>query len=264
MTVTNVFPLVVSISAVLVVVADLGTDADRRAAAAARHRAWWIRLTRLSVAQVIARAAAGLCGVRGIRHGAGRLVRREILGVAALAVGFIPLGAFLIGAQPGQTTSHGLTYFAGPIVLGACLAVCLAMIALVRIARTRSLAAQLAWTVALVAATAALWGAETHLGLWLVWREKSTPTAYGSEWFYAEVYMDYVRDVDGLVIALATVLAVAMPATIYLARAAGGVACMFLRPALAPAATRLFDHFARARRGFYALAAVLLTTLVVG
>ena len=36
-----------------------------------------------------------------------------------------------------------------------------------------------------------------HAGAWFEWQVRRTPIAYGTDWFYAEMYHKYVREPGG-------------------------------------------------------------------
>lgn len=95
------------------------------------------------------------------------------------------------------------------------------------------------------------------LGTWLEWQEKATPTVFGSEWFLAEAYMEYVREPPGRLISLTAALIVGLPAAPYIVQICLSMGCKSLRPILAPGAIRLIKNFADARPGAYALWALL-------
>ena len=42
-----------------------------------------------------------------------------------------------------------------------------------------------------------LWLAAMHAGAWFEWQVRRTPIAYGTDWFYAEMYHEYVREPGG-------------------------------------------------------------------
>ncbi|MCY4580699.1 MAG: hypothetical protein OXD31_16855, partial [Chloroflexi bacterium] len=62
-----------------------------------------------------------------------------------------------------------------------------------------------------------LWLAAMHAGAWFEWQVRRTPIAYGTDWFYAEMYHEYVREPDGLVLTISIATAVTAPLTAVLA-----------------------------------------------
>jgi len=59
-----------------------------------------------------------------------------------------------------------------------------------------------------------LWLAVMHFGTWLEWHETSSPLAYASEWFYAQVYDDYFRNSAGLRITIAIATTISLPVVV--------------------------------------------------
>ena len=47
-----------------------------------------------------------------------------------------------------------------------------------------------------------------HAGAWFEWQARRTPIAYGTDWFYAEMYHEYV---GGLVLTMSVAAAVTAP-----------------------------------------------------
>ena len=50
-----------------------------------------------------------------------------------------------------------------------------------------------------------------HAGAWLEWQVRRTPIAWGTDWFYAEMYNEYVREPGGLVVSVSVAAAVTAP-----------------------------------------------------
>ncbi len=56
-----------------------------------------------------------------------------------------------------------------------------------------------------------LWLSVMHFGTWLEWRDNNSPLAYGSEWFYADVYDKFVRNPAGLALSLCISVVIFLP-----------------------------------------------------
>jgi len=252
--------------AVSVVIADLGMDRARRARLAADHEAWWRRLRRTPWSRIVAEAADRSRGPARMPREKGRPRLRFVAGGLAAAVlaagGILTVGAFFVAKAPMAVVVHASTYFAFPGVVSALASLFLAGALFRRIGRATGVWGQLTLAVALVAGTAVLWIALMHAGTWLEWRHKRTPTVYGSEWFYAEAYMEYVREPPGLLVSVAAAVMVGLPAASFLARALLSMGGKLARPALAPVGERVARGFAGARPGAYAAGAVLLMIVV--
>ena len=83
-----------------------------------------------------------------------------------------------------------------------------------------------------------LWLAAMQAGAWFEWQVRRTPIAYGTNWFYAEMYNEYVREPSGLVLSASVAAAV----TASLAAVLGAwiaCACLSLRKNAAPRRGRL-------------------------
>ena len=83
-----------------------------------------------------------------------------------------------------------------------------------------------------------LWLAAMQAGAWFEWQVRRTPIAYGTNWFYAEMYNEYVREPSGLV--LSASVAAAVPASLAAVLGAWiACACLSLRKNAAPRRGRL-------------------------
>lgn len=265
--ITEPFPALVLVFAVLVVIADLWADRDRRERMAADHRAWWDRLRTATYSRLMSDAASGFYGMPGTGFAKGwprfRVVAYGFVTVGVVGTGSLVAGALLSAPDPEAVISHALNYFAAPSA-----AVALAWLAvgaglLSWIARAPSAPLQALLVFLLAAGAILMWVVLMHMGTWLEWQYKRTPIPYGTEWFYAEAYMEYVREPAGLLVSLTAALIVGLPAVPCVLRVCFLIGCKGLRPILAPVLTRLMDSFATARMGVYALSA-LIVVLIIG
>ncbi len=263
------FPSLALAFAVLVVIADLWADRDRRARMLADHRAWWGRLQTATYSQLISNAAAGFYGFPAIKSAKGttRRTARDWsrfyqIAIAFLILGMLATGSLIAGAalfapDPQAVISHALSFFAVPSAAVALAWLIIVAGLLSTIARTSSAPLQVLLVFLLAAGSLFMWVALMHLGTWFEWQVKRTPTAYGTEWFYAEVYMQYVREPAGRVVSLTAALIAGLPVAPCLLRIVFLTACKFLRPVLTP----LLERMVSARKGVLGLLALLAALL---
>ena len=134
-----------------------------------------------------------------------------------VAIGF-NLVALVFTDEPTDIIGHARRNFSAPVLVGGWLATASYLTVRDRIAASAVLYHQLLWLALLIAAIVGIWIGLTHGATWLEWQGKRTPTVYGSDWFYAEVYMFYVREAEGLLITVTTALAVGLPTVWLLVR----------------------------------------------
>ena len=260
------FLALIFLFAVLVVIADLCIVRNRRERVAANHRAWWNQLRTATYSRLMSDAASGFYGFPTI----GAVTRLPYLfhvpvafvAVGMVGTGFLVAGALMFEPNPEVVINHALKYFAAPSAAVALtwLAICPRLLS--RIARV-SFAPQQALLICLLVASAILmWIVLMHMGTWFEWQQKRTPTAYGTEWFYAEAYIEYMREPAGVLISLMAGLIIGLPAALYIIRICFSIGCKGLRPILAPVLTCLMGNFATTRTGVYALSASLVVLLI--
>ena len=144
--------------------------------------------------------------------GIGRLPR-------ALAAAFAVAGVATVAAATGTAMAgdsgarflRALPHYAGPTLAAGWIAAALAALHLRSIARTSTLAGAAVRTALHLCAPPVLWLAAMHAGAWFEWQVRRTPIAYGTDWFYAEMYNEYVREPGGLVLTLSVAAAVTAP-----------------------------------------------------
>ncbi len=152
--------------------------------------------------------------------GFGRLPR-------ALAAAFaVAAGAALAAAAGAAATDdsgarllRALPHYTVPALAAGGAAAVLAALHLRSLARTPAptLLGAGVRTAAHLLAPPVLWLAAMHAGAWLEWRVRRTPVAYGTDWFYAEMYSEYVREPGGLVVSVSVAAAVTAPLAAVLA-----------------------------------------------
>ena len=266
---TEPFPALVLVFAVLVVIADLWADRDRRERMAAGHRAWWDRLRTVTYSRLMSDAASGFYGFPAIGTAIGTAVgwsRFYHVPIAFVAVGVVGAGSLVAGAllfapDPDAVIGHALNFFAAPsaVVALAWLAVGAGLLS--RIARAPSAPLQVLLVFLLAAGPILMWVVLMHMGTWLEWQYKRTPIPYGTEWFYAEAYMEYVREPAGLLVSLTAALIVGLPAVPCVLRVCVSAGGKCLGPVLAPLLGRPMAGMATARRGVLGLLALLVALL---
>jgi hypothetical protein len=257
----------VTLAAGALAIADLATSAVGRRSLAARFDATWRRVEAEPSAAFVAAAAGYGIGVVDRIFGAvwwrPRFIGSAVAGASILGGAVLMVAAGIASKDPGGTITQGLRYFGVPAAVAGWLSLAAGRAALVLAERADRVWLQ-AGCVSLFAVLAAvLWLAVVHAGAWVDWQERRTPIAFGTEWFYAELYAVYVRDAGGLPVTLATI-AVAWTAPVLAAALIVSVAAAkTLRPVLAALAHGLLVVFARARRGMIAAFAVGITALVL-
>ncbi|NQU60388.1 MAG: hypothetical protein HQ512_04600 [Rhodospirillales bacterium] len=252
--------------AILIVIADLGMGREQRQTAAFRHRSWWDNWRQTTFSGLMTDAAAGVLRFPAIPFANGWPRLQSISGWLTVAVlvggAFFGAGIALMPSVSRAGLGHALNYFAIPIIGTALVSLTLAVMLFVLIKQASSIFKQLFYAVLLSLGTASLWVALMHLGTWFEWQYKRTPTAFGTEWFYAEVYMEYIREPTGQLISLTAALIIGLPAALFLVRMCFSIGCKILLPILAPVCSHLMDNFAAARKGVYAMAALIALLLI--
>ena len=260
------FPALVLVFAVLVMIADLWAERDRRQRMAAGHRAWWDSLRTATYSRLMSDAASGFYGMPGTGFAKGwpkfRVVAYGLVTVGVVGTGLLVTGALLFAPDPEAVIGHVLNFFAAPSVVVALAWLAVGAGPLSRIARTPSAFPQVLFVFLLAAGAILMWVVLMHIGTWLEWQYKRTPIPYGTEWFYAEAYMEYVREPAGLLVSLTAALIVGLPAVPCVLRVCFLIGCKGLRPILAPVLTHLMDSLATTRTGVYALPASLVVLLI--
>ena len=152
------------------------------------------------------------------RPGSGRLLRAlaAAFAVAAVALLTAATGAAIAG-DSGARLLRALPHYAAPALAAGCIAAALAALHLRALARFATLAGAAIRTAAHLCAPPVLWLAAMHAGAWFEWQVRRTPIAYGTDWFYAEMYNEYVREPGGLVLTLGVAAAVTAPLVAVLA-----------------------------------------------
>ena len=243
------------------VLIDLSVNRNRRQRMAANLSAWWNKLQTTPLTQLMSYAAAGFYGFPAIVP-VGRWARVRYIFIAFVAVGvigtgFLIAGALLLVPHPQTTINHALNFLAAPSAAAALAWLAVSAWLLSRITCVRSVPVQAVLLLLLVAGAILTWVALMHMGTWLEWQYKRTPTAFGTEWFYAEVYMEYVREPAGALISLTAALIVALPVAPCILQIFFSAACKCCGPVLSP----LLNCLIVARRGVLGLLAVLVVLL---
>ena len=150
--------------------------------------------------------------------GPGRLLRILAAAVAVTAVAGIAAAAgATVAGDAGARLARALPHYAVPALAAGWIAAALAALHLRSLARTPTLAGAAFRTAAHLCVPPLLWLAAMHAGAWLEWQVRRTPIAWGTDWFYAEMYNEYVREPGGLVVSVSVAAAVAAPLVAVLA-----------------------------------------------
>lgn len=231
-------------------VADLTISTPKRRSLAAALPKSWAHLQSMPWLQLLGNAASAFPSMPSHRDSGWLFKLATGLMVVAAATAATLTFASLVLDKPAMVSiNHFLQFFAGPGILSAAIAIAFTNIALSRIRHTTGLTQQLIWVGLMLSAIAMLWLGLMHAGTWLEWRVKASPTAYGSEWFYAEAYLEYVREPVGQAVSLACITIVVLPMIPFLVSILAKSMLKVLRAALAPMTIYLAGAFARTPRG---------------
>ena len=246
------------IGAALVVAADLGLGPHRRRLIAESARALWAGVAENPLSRSVG------CAAEGTRAGFGRFLGpggrlRHHLGAGTLAAliggGVLVAGAFAVSLDPRPIIVHGIRYFGAPVVFFGWAMLSGTSLFAGLIGRARSLAGQGLLLLVHGAGAAGMWVMVVHAGTWIEWQEKSTPIPYGTEFFYAEVYMNYVREPIWWPVTAAATAVVALPAAALIVPVLLTVIGKLLHPVAAPASRLLLGAFEKAPRGLFSVIA---------
>ena len=252
--------------AAALVALDLGCARQCRAVLRARAELAWKRLRDSSYGDIV-RAPAAL-GHRVLGHLLGqgvlapRCVLRALLVTALLAAASLGAGAWLPHQSWREALHLATHYFLLPGMLIGALALLLTR-GILGMASRRSFAVAGALLLALVCALVVLWLAVMHAGTWLEWQQRRSPVAWGSEWFYAEIYHEYLGWGRGAAISFAVAVILLLPPAPFVIAAVSGSLLRLLAPLLAPLSVAFASMFERVPRGLItiAIAAVAVASM---
>ena len=154
---------------------------------------------------------------------AGPTVCRRLLNALAAVVAVAAAATLAAAAGAATVDDSGarlvrvLPHYAAPALAAGWIAAALAAFHLRSLARTTGFIGVGIRTAAHLCAPPTLWLSAMHAGAWLEWQVRRTPIAYGTDWFYAEMYHEYVREPAGLVLSLSVAVAVTAPLAAVLA-----------------------------------------------
>ncbi len=260
------FMFLISVTAFFCGVADLSMAMSKRQALAGNLQVAWSRIGRRSWGGLFSDAADGffaLPGTGGARHWP--IWRLTALGLFCTSIAGITVlasGAVFSGKPTDAVLTQVARFFIGPMAVFSSVALAVSACAMRRIRGSERLAVKIGWTLSLAAFPVVLWLGLMHAGTWLEWRERATPTAFGSEWFYAEAYLEYFREPLGRAISLACISVVVLPIFPYLIRLPSKITAKALYPFAAPVTLRLAQGFARLPRGTIAFFAAVIFGLM--
>lgn len=150
--------------------------------------------------------------------GAGRWMRVAAGAAAVAAVAaFTALAGAAVSGDSGARLVRALSHYTAPALAAGWLAAVLAALFLRSLAHNPTGFGTGIRTVAHLCAPLLLWVAAMHAGAWLEWQVRRTPIAYGTDWFYAEMYQEYIREPGGRVLVVTVAVTVAAPLVMVLA-----------------------------------------------
>ena len=146
------------------------------------------------------------------RRGPGQLActLAAAFAVAAVAALTAAIGASVAG-DSGARLLRALPHYAAPALVAGWIATVLAALHLRSLARPPALAGAAVLTTVHLCAPPLLWLAAMHTGAWFEWQVRRTPIAWGTDWFYAEMYNEYVREPGGRALSASVAAAVTAP-----------------------------------------------------
>ena len=116
-----------------------------------------------------------------------------------------------MAGDSGARLIRALPHYAAPALAAGWIAAALAALHLQSLARSANLVRAGIGTAAHLCVPPLLWLAAMHAGAWFEWQVRRTPIAYGTDWFYAEMYHEYIRDAGGMVLTVSVAAAVTAP-----------------------------------------------------
>ncbi|MDH3282972.1 MAG: hypothetical protein OEQ18_17855 [Gammaproteobacteria bacterium] len=179
--------------------------------------------------------------------------------LAASAAGALVLGLGSAALGDAGVFTHGVRHFAIPGLAVGLLSLVGTYAVIIGAAPPRSLLASLGLLLVAVGLGILAWLTLMHAATWLEWQTKRTAVAWGSEWFYAEAYLAYLREPAGRVISIAAAVVVGGVAVWWLGEVAFGLVAA-LAPRLGRAALAIS---ARVPRGAIAAGVGILLWMVL-
>jgi hypothetical protein len=259
------YSVLVFVFAVLCLIIDLWVDGERRKHLIDKNQTWWDRYRSATHSHLLADSASGFYGILTIK-----IARRRShlfhIAVASLAVGvagtgYLVVGALLFTPDPETVFSHAYNFFAAPSATIILIWLATTYGLLLKIVREPSTLLQFLFIFLLAAGALLMWVCLMHMGTWLEWQHKRTATGYGTEWFYAEVFIEYVREPIGRLVSLAAALIVVIPVAPCLIRVIFSTGCKCLRPILKPLFNCLIVGIVIIQRGVLGVLGLLLILL---
>ena len=258
---------IVVLLGLLGIAADIGIRGERRAALPSRVSAVWSCIAKSAYGEILSRGnetAWRIAGyVLGGRRGLLRVCLATVCLSALVGLASLAIATIVIDTSWRDALDRTLRYYAAPMLLAGVCALALVYLHIRGVRNTGSPWRVAARLVSLAAALLALWVAAMHAGTWHEWQYRRSAVGYGTPWFYAEVYHEYLVGGVGAAVSLALALTLLMPAAAYALFLLVMVVLKAAAPVLAPASTHAAAWLARRRRGapsliiFLILAAML-------
>jgi hypothetical protein len=235
------------------VAVDLAYHPHARAQLTEWLLAWWAKLLESDIHTTLRCtnnfARRGMQRMLGSPHTPVRLLLRIVLVVVVLAATGLALTTWAMDQSWRDTFPRGFSYYGLPAVVAGACTLALLYHHLGRAVEARSPWRMLARLFGLVLVSGVLWLAAMHAGTWHEWQYRRSPLAYGSAWFYAEVYHEYFTGGIGSAVPLALTLVLALPVAVYALMMLTALAVKLLAPALAPLTVALAKRYQRLPRG---------------
>ena len=201
----------------------------------------------------------GMRRVLGTSRAPVRLLTSTIVLGMTLAATCLALATWATDQSLRETFPRAVSYYAGPTVVACACALGLLYHHAARASEARSVARLLASLLGVVLGSGLLWLAAMHAGTWHEWQFRRSPLAYGSAWFYAEVYHDLFTGGIGSAVSLAMALTLAVPVGLHTVTLLAVTVLKLTAPVLAPLSIALARGYRHLPRG--ALAAVITVIL---
>lgn len=246
---------------------DLWLTRKRREALPAQFQAAWLRLCRGRMWDVFVRTAQGVRAVSSRALGAQilsiRFVTGSLLASALLAAVVLATTALVLKVTMQDPVAHFLRYFASVTVFSGWICAWATAATLDALRYTQAIATRILAPLAHLLGACLLCLLALHAGTWLEYQQIRTPLPYASEWFYADVYLRYLREPGGRSVTLAVSAGVLWSFLIAWSVLLATVLARILRPMLQPATTGVLRGLQRLPHGLLAAAAVVASVALV-
>jgi hypothetical protein len=252
---------------VLIAVFDLWLTTTRRINLATRLETALARLSRGNMQDFLERTIQGVrtasCRFFGPRILSIRFVIGSLVSSTLLAAAVLTATAQVLTVTMQEPIAQFLRYFVWVTMLCGWVGASATAAMLDASRRTRSLFVPFAAAPLHLLAACVLWLLVMHAGIWLEYQQIRTPLPYASEWFYADVYLRYMRDPGGRCLTLAVSAGVLWSFLIPWCALLVAVLARVLLRLFQPATRRLLGELQKLPRGLLTIAAIVLLVALV-